>query len=377
MNTVNYAIIGCGYRLQGLLKYLSAYENVKLYGVFDPQPARCKAILEAGKNPSGKIFGTIESLLEDPSIDWVLIGSPNIFHKDQIIASLSAKKHVFAEKPIATEINDCYQIVRAHQESDRLFATGFTLRYAPIYRQVKKLLASGDFGKIISVDANENITPSHGAYIMTNWRRKRELAGAHILEKCVHDFDLLNWFIESLPVSVAAFGGNNMFVPENKQLNEQASLFNTWYPPEVDCDNPFTSDKSIEDNVVSILEYANGTRVQFQATMSNAIAERRMYFSCTKGTLIVNLYAGTIVYKLIYDDTEKTLKYPNDVHGHGGGDEQIICELVDSMCNGSQPICSGKEGLLSAVVGICVDSARRDKKIVDLREVWQRIGVRL
>ena len=240
--------------------------------------------------------------------------------------------------------------------------------------------ASGKLGKIISINACENIPPEHGSYIMKNWRRKRELSGPHILEKCVHDLDLINWFTDSVPLKIAAFGGNDMFIPANNHIYENKSaVFDNWPHDNVsdrydeDDKNPFLSEKTIEDNVVSIMEYANGIRVQFQATMSNTIPERRMYFHCTGGTLIVELYTGTLQFKAIGDEAVQMLNLTGG--GHGDGDFHIMKELHDSMVNGTVPVCGGDEGLLSAVVGITIDKAREKGKIIELSDVWESLGV--
>jgi len=79
----------------------------------------------------------------------------------------------------------------------RLFNIGLTLRYSPHYRKIKQLLESGAVGDIISMEFNETLDFNHGGYIMGNWRRLREYAGTHLLEKCCHDIDLVNWMVGS------------------------------------------------------------------------------------------------------------------------------------------------------------------------------------
>lgn len=56
---------------------------------------------------------------------------------------------------------------------------------------------------------------------MGDWRRKTDLSGGHLLEKTCHDFDLMNWIINSKPQKVAFFGGLNFFVPENSERLEE------------------------------------------------------------------------------------------------------------------------------------------------------------
>ncbi len=377
---INIGVIGCGNRSISLTTHFDTNQEVRVLGAWDPIEANAKLLLEACKAGNSKhVYPTLQDLLNDGQLDWVFIGSPNVFHKEQIIAAFRAGKHVFSEKPLATSIADCVAIRREHEKSGQLLATGFTLRYASIYRKAKEILNSGRLGKIVSINASENITPDHGYYIMQNWRRKYELAGPHILEKCVHDLDLLNWFCDSVPIKIAAFGGNNMFVPENEaiylkhpQVFERETNVTSFDDA---LDNAFVSPKSIEDNVVAIMEYSNSIRVQFQASMSNCIPERRMYFHCTSGNLIVELYSGQLIYRILGEDEARHID--NIGGGHGDGDHYIMEELLDTMHNGTQPLCSGEEGLQSAVVGISIEQARKEGRIIDLSATWQELGVQL
>ncbi len=379
---VKFGVIGCGQRIAGIASSLNTYENVQLKGVWDPSPTNGKILLTKCSEEDGILYPSYEALLADEEIEWVLIGSPNAFHCEQIVASFKAGKHIFSEKPIAITIDELSQIKKAHEASGKLFATGFTLRYATIYREAKKILSSGLLGQIVSVNGSENIMPDHGTYIMRNWRRLKELSGPHILEKCVHDMDLLNWLIDSVPTHISAFGGNSMFIPENKGLYEEHKpIFDQWQwtgdieKYEEGDENPFISEKSIEDNVVAIMHYANKVQVQFQATTSNMIPERRLYFSCTKGNLIIELYSGTLMYKALGD--EDITKVDLVGGGHGDGDYYIVKELMESMCYGTPPVCSGEEGIRSAIVALGIDKARIEGCIVDLTQVWKEFGVSL
>ena len=74
-------------------------------------------------------------------------------------------------------------------QSDRHFAFGLVLHYAPHYRKNHELIASGRIGKIVSFEFNETLHFNHGGYIAGNWRPNREWPGTHLPEKCCHDFD--------------------------------------------------------------------------------------------------------------------------------------------------------------------------------------------
>jgi len=375
---IGVAVIAAGNRSRYVVKnLLRDGETVQIKAVYDPDKKLAADTAKFWAQPDIRVCETYQDAIATPGVEWVMIFSPNAFHKEHILAAFSAGKHVFAEKPLATKIEDCQAIFNAHQKAGVQFATGFVLRYAPIYRKTKELIDGGKIGKILSVDANENITPDHGGYIMTNWRRYTKFAGPHILEKCCHDLDLINWFTGSIPTRVAAFGGLDFFVPANKKYMAQfkakdgSPIFTKWGDPHREpC--PFQAEKDLMDNLVAIMEFRNNVRVQFQATMSNAIPERRMYFSGTEGTLVVELYTSRIQVKRVDEEAVQVYKFDGD--GHGGGDDYIMKELYDTMINGVAPKCSGNEGLESAVSALAIDQAARENRVVELEPVWKSLN---
>ncbi len=376
--TIGVAVIATGGRSSMVVKnLLRDGKQVRIRSVYDPDRKLAAETVAGWEQPGIRICESYQDAISTGDVDWVMVFSPNAFHKEHIIAAFSAGKNVFTEKPLATKIEDCKTIYEAHQKSGLQFATGFVLRYAPIYRKAKELIDTGYLGRILSIDANENISPAHGSYIMKNWRRHTAIAGPHILEKCCHDLDLINWFTGSIPSKVAAFGGLDFFIPENKHFKDKfrnksgKSEFDGWPDPHgLEC--PFESDKDLMDNLVAVMEFRNRMRVQFQATMSNAIPERRMYFSGTEGTMISELYAGTLRVRRIDEDSLRVYDFQGD--GHGGGDDYIMKELYDTMLNGVPPKCSGDEGLESAVTAIAIDQAAVTGQVVNLENVWKSMG---
>ena len=374
--TIKIAVIACGNRARGVVNSLLKASNrkVDIVSVYDPDPAEMDFACDSWMASDARHCASSLEAINTPGVEWVMIFSPNAFHKQHILEAFAAGKDVFTEKPLATSIEDCQEIFDAHQKSGVKFATGFVLRFAPIYRKVKEMLESGEFGDLITIDACENIEPYHGSYIMKNWRRKTSEAGPHILEKCCHDIDLLNWFVGSLASKVAAFGGRDFFLPKNAELNEKYPnhFKETWRDPHA-IDTPFTEDTDLMDNTVAIFEYRNGVRVQFQATMANAIAERRMVFRCSLGTIMIELYSSTLTWQTL-GSNKQSIIFGGD--NHGGGDAYIMKELYEGpMCQEDVlPKCSGNEGLESAVLALAIDKAAQTRQIVDLEPVWQKLN---
>ena len=375
---IKVAVLGCGGRSHCVVGNLlrDSKRNVEIVAAFDPNRAafdRCVTSAE-WNIPDCKYCTSYQEAINTPGVEWVMVFSPNAFHKEEVIAAFEAGKNVFSEKPLATSIEDCQAMNDAHKKAGVIFATGFVLRYSKLYEKAKEILDSGVLGKLYAINADENITPDHGGYIMCNWRRFKKFSGPHILEKCCHDLDLINWFCGSLPSKIASFSTSSFFLPQNDYLMKKFDhkLFRAdWEDLDAQPD-PFTSEKDIKDNTVSIAKFRNDIMVSFQCTMANAIPERRMCFCCSEGTMKLDLYNSTLIYRTLGEDFIHSYNFGAD--GHGGGDGYIMKALYDTMCNGGTPKCSGTEGLESAVFALAIDKASTEGQIIDLEPVWKKLG---
>jgi len=368
MKKIKIGAIGCGGMGLNIIKILlDVDERLQLVGIYDPDERSTKKTSEEIK-PSPKIYNSYQELVANPEIDWVMIASWNSFHKEQTVAAFEAGKHVFCQKPLATNLDDCKAMYDAWKKSGKIFNIGFTLRYSPHYRKIKELLNEGAVGRIISMEFNETLDFNHGGYIHGDWRRLRKHAGTHLLEKCCHDIDLVNWMVESRASRTASFGGNDFFIPENEkhverigQNKDGVKAYVTWSG--LVAKNPFTSDKDIVDNQVVIIEYENNVRSTFHTNCNAGIPERRMYILGTEGAIRADVLTGKIETKKIGFDTQIEDVSSGSSGGHGGGDHILVAELAESMLNGTKPVVGLKEGLEASVT-----SFKRTKRTERLKE---------
>ncbi|MCP4164592.1 MAG: Gfo/Idh/MocA family oxidoreductase [Chloroflexi bacterium] len=377
MKSSGIGVIGCG--MMGMVivnKLLATAEGLQVRGLFDPE-ARAVADALDQIQSSPTVYDTYQSLVTAPDIDWVLIASPNVYHKDQVVAAFAAGKHVFCQKPIATTLEDSVAMYDAWRASGNMFNLAYTLRYSPHYRKIKQLLEEGSLGEIISMEFNETLGWNHGGFIMGDWRRLRANAGPFLLEKCSHDIDLVNWMVGSLPKRVASFGGLNFFRPENEhhiqrlgKSEEGRDAYCTW-PGQ--SENPFTADKDIIDNQVVILEYENGTRASFHLNCNAAIAERRMYILGSEGSLRADVLPGTIELQGIGFDMPVKDFSTGASGGHGDGDDVLVQELAESMLMNKPPGVGLLDGLISTATCFAIDEAMQSGKVVDLAPYWRQI----
>jgi len=373
-------IIGCGGRMNLIAgKLLKITDQVRVTALCDPSEKSIGSAKKLfGSNP--KVYENHRDLVKDPNVDWVAVGSWNCFHCEHIISALEAGKHVYTEKPMAMNLEECLTIKEALERSDRKMIIGFTLRYSPHYRKIREIVKRGDIGDIISFEFNETLEFNHGGYIHGDWRRLRKNAGTHILEKCCHDLDLANWITESIPLKVASFGGNDFFIPENEghvqRLGKDKNgrdAYSTW-PGTVEM-NPFTSDKDITDNQVIIMEYANGVRATFHTNCNSGIPERRMYILGTEGAIRADVLTGRIETKRVGFNTQAVDESTGAKGGHGDGDGPLAESWRKAMLEDGSSETPFEDGLKSVVTANAIDTAMDECRVVNLSEMWSRTGI--
>lgn len=370
-------IIGCGIRIRQVVKgLLEADKDVNIVALSDPSKDSIQGTIDEFKiNP--KIYDNYVDLCNDPEVKWVFVGSWNCFHREHIEAAFAAGKEVFTEKPLATNLDDCLAIYESWKDSDqKMFMIGFTLRYSPHYVKIKETIDSGIIGDVVSLEFNEVLNFNHGAYIMGGWRSLTKYAGTHLLEKCCHDIDIVNWMLNSRARKAASFGGLNVFKEENAHWIDEMECskegqkpFFAWNQPH----NPFFNEKDITDNQVTIIEYENDVRATFHTNCCSGIPERRMYVVGTKGAIRADAITGKIeVCNIGYDQEIKDIS--TDVKGNHAGGDEILCENLSNAISKSQTPPTGmKDAVVSAATCFGIDKALADGEIFEFEDIWKKV----
>lgn len=147
---IKVGIIGCGKitEVRHAPEYLEN-PNCQLVGFYDIVPQRAE---DFAQRFGGKAFATIEALLAE--VDAVSICTANVFHAQGAIQALDAGKHVLCEKPMATTLEDCEAMAEAARRSGKVLMIGQNQRLARAHVEGKKILDSGEVGRLISFETH-------------------------------------------------------------------------------------------------------------------------------------------------------------------------------------------------------------------------------
>jgi predicted dehydrogenase len=140
------AQFGCGYWGPNLLRNFSGLPGCTVKYVVDCSAER-RAFVESNF-PLSRALEQRETVLDDPSVNGIVIATPAASHFCLAKQALEAGKHVFVEKPLATSVNEVDELGRRAAERNLVVMTGHTFVYNSAVRYVKKLIDSGELGEV-------------------------------------------------------------------------------------------------------------------------------------------------------------------------------------------------------------------------------------
>jgi myo-inositol 2-dehydrogenase / D-chiro-inositol 1-dehydrogenase len=158
--------------------------------------------------PRARVDRDWRALVADPSLEAVDIVVPNHLHAEMAIAALDAGKDVLLEKPMASTIAECEQILAAVRRTGRVLSVGHEFRISTQWGFIKRLIEAGEIGELLYANVSLFRFPYRQG--SGGWRYGRDTVGSWILEEPVHFFDMLMWWFAGVgdPASVQAFGNS-------------------------------------------------------------------------------------------------------------------------------------------------------------------------
>jgi predicted dehydrogenase len=193
---VRVAVVGLGYWGPNLLRVLSENEDVEVAWICDLD--RDRLAQQRRRYPGARLTSRVDRVLEDPSVDAVVIATPVGTHYDLASQSLAAGKHTFVEKPLApsSELADDLGAVAA--ERGRILMCGHTFVYSPPVRAVKRLLEAGTLGDIYFISSSRVNLGLHQKDVSVIW------------DLGPHDFSILLYWLSELPTAIRAVGRDSV-----------------------------------------------------------------------------------------------------------------------------------------------------------------------
>jgi len=204
MDQVRVGVVGVGGNGRAFVDCYQGNENAQVVAVCDTNEARLQAV---AKETSVQWATTdFNELVTAPDIDAISVHTADAFHAPITVAALRHGKHVFVEKPMATSLEDCYEVIDLSESTGLKVQVGMVLRFDPFFRGIKQMVEGGELGQIFYAEAdyicNYLLNQRIREAIQNTYDTAFVNAGTHVL-------DLLRWYVGE-PVEVQAYGNQRM-----------------------------------------------------------------------------------------------------------------------------------------------------------------------
>ena len=245
----NIAVIGYGGQGAWHCDRIISSDVCNLKGTYDIRDIRNKAAEEKGIY----VYASNEAIFADPTVDAVVVATPNDSHEKLVIAALKAGKNVICEKPVEMSVASLDRMIAAANESGKLFTVHQNRRWDVDFLAVKKLAESGEIGKVFSIESR--VHGSRG--IPSDWRCEKAYGGGMIFDWGVHLIDQM------------------------LQIYKQKII-------RLNCTCSHITNKEVDDGFKLDLFFEDGATARVELGTYNFIAMPRFYVQAENGSAIIS-----------------------------------------------------------------------------------------
>ncbi len=259
MRKIGSAVIGFGGMGGWHANKQSELEQFELQGVYDINPERAKVAAEKGY----RFYPTLESVLNDPKVEFVVVATPNDVHLELVVAALEAGKNVMCEKPVALSPEDYETMVATATRCNRMFTVHQNRRGDDDYLTARKIIESNSLGPVYHLESR--VHGSRG--IPGDWRNQKIHGGGMVYDWGIHLLDQM--LMMTLPRKLT------------RVYAELTAVTGT------DCDDGFRALLTFDDGLTALVEVLT----------SNFVELPRWYINGEEGTALIKNWAldGEIV----------------------------------------------------------------------------------
>ncbi|WP_207497274.1 Gfo/Idh/MocA family oxidoreductase [Aridibaculum aurantiacum] len=395
---------------------------VEFVGLCDNNPGRL-AFAKDRMGVTCPTFTDFTTMMRTVKPEVVIVTTVDSTHDEFIIKAMEMGADVITEKPMTTDEKKCKAILAAEKRTGKKVMVAFNYRHGPHMMKIKELLAANRIGNVTSVDFNWMLNVYHGADYFRRWHGLMRKSGSLWVHKSTHHFDLVNWWLNSEPVEVTAYGelehygknnpfrgvrcqgcGHKDYCKFYRDITKEDWL-NNLYVKNEHHDGYFRDqcvwrkEIDIYDKMSAQIKYANGVTVNYSLTTYSPYEGWRIAFNGFNGRMETwqdipyqddnalnqeqrhavemsqdkEAIPGKFREIMVMDNFNKEheiIKVPQYAGGHGGGDKRMHNRIFRDPSDNPYNILAGtRDGAMSILIGIAANKSIQLKRPVKISEL--------
>lgn len=373
---IRLGIIGPGSRGCFLMSFLVQNPKVEIVALCDIyQPSIDEGLKLV---PKAKTYKDYRKMLEDKSIDSVLVATPLNTHYQIVMDAFDAGKHVFCEKTIGYTMEECFRMYNKHHSTGQIFFTGQQRLFDPRYIKAMEMIHAGTFGDINAIRTFwyrngdwRRPVPSPELERHINWRLYREYSKGLMTELACHQLQIGSWALRKLPEKVMGHGAITHW-KDGREVYDNISCIYVFDKGE----------KMTFDSVISNQFY--GLEEQIMGNLGTVEPERGKYFfeSVAPAPGILQM-VNDLEYKLFdslpFAGTSWAPETANENKGEfilgerpkGDGTSLLLDAFVEAVITRKQPVRIAEEGYYASALCLLGDQAIQEERTLTFPDEYK------
>lgn len=284
-------------------------------------------------------------VITDPNVDAVWICSPSQFHAEQIKACAANNKHVFCEKPIATEITETVEAINACNEAGVKLMIGLQRRFDPNFKRVREAVQKKEVGEPIMIKlCSRDPAPPPFTYVKGG--------GGIFADMAVHDLDMSRFLAGTDPIDILAIG--SCHIDKSIEVLEGSEKFDT-----ASC----------------IVRYPNGVQAMIDVCRQSSFGyDQRAEVLGTEGMIQTdNVYPNTAkIYKPHFTGNAD-MPYDFFLSRYNEAYVEETIAFCKSLVEDTPVPCTGEDGLVALIMAAAADLSAKENRWVAFREIVTQV----
>ena len=328
-----------GYLLNQLVK-----AGAKIVALADPSAEAKKRFSEA-YDTAETLVDDYRAILDDKTLDAVIVMSPDFMHEEHGLAALQAGKFTYLEKPLSITTESADKLLEADVAAGGRLFVGHNLRCHPVLTKMKQLIDAGAIGEVKAAWCRHFVSYG-GDFYFKDWHAESRYVNGLLLQKGCHDIDVLHWLCGSHTVRVAGMGGLTLYdkAPGKRKREEpgNAKADRANWPPL--AQKGLNPDMDVEDVSMIHMQLASGVFCSYEQCHFTPDVWRNYTIIGSEGR-IENFddRPGNAVVRVINRRTgynphgDEQYLVHGDEEGHGGADRLICAQFVAYVRGEAKP----------------------------------------
>lgn len=407
------ALIGAGQRGRIYADYAYDQNRAKITYLVEPDADRKREAQEKYGLDDAHVFNDPADFYKLGKVcDAIILATMDRQHYEHAMGALELGYDILLEKPISPDLDECLGIRDLALKNKCRIMVCHVLRYTGFWATLKKIIDSGELGKIIDIQHNENIGNFHIAhsFVRGNWRNS-DITSSLIMQKSCHDMDLLTWLCGSRAKSVSSFGELTFFNKEHAPKGSDDRCYTcgiadcrfdarkaylpiagNWPATVLTVDQTeegllkaikegpygrcvFKCDNNVCDHQVAIFEFESGVHATFNLSGFTNRMCRTIKVMCENGEIRGDDEKNEIEITRFTsnwcEEPEIKTITPDLKEGfHGGGDTGLMEQFLD-MIEGrdTENLSAIEKSIESHVMAIAAEKSRVEHRVVEMSEL--------